>query len=98
MFLTGVATSPQPSTDASKGSTALLDYCSVLTGGWDRYMWILVGMQYTMLSLYIKKLPSPEVQSKIMADVRKVHFINGMSAVFSEPKSIHKSMLKKYTI
>ena len=37
LFLTGVATSPLPSTDASRGSTALLDYCWVLTGGWDRW-------------------------------------------------------------
>ena len=27
------------------------------------YMWILVGSQYTILSLYFKQMPSPEVQS-----------------------------------
>ena len=37
LFLTGVATSLVTSTDASRGLTALLDYCWVRTRGRDRW-------------------------------------------------------------
>ena len=70
LFLTGVETSPLPSTDASRGSTALLDYCLVLPeDGTDgiHVDFCLIAIHH--LLLYIKQMPSPEVQSKIIADV-----------------------------